>query len=194
METHFNRKFYYDIHQFAKWYMNTFYKIEVIGKENLTDKTVIYAGNHLNIFDSFLLMSQIDQYVRFMVDNKLYKYKLWEWFFKSLGTIGTNPDKTDLIAIKRIIELLKDGEPVCIFPEGHTHSIDIDLPYKPGLARISKMTDTPIQPFGISGDYKLFHKLILNIGEPVNYRKSKLDKDEIDLDLEERIKRLIKRK
>ena len=196
MEVLYDKEFYYKFHRFVKKYMELMYHIEVTGKENLTGENVIYAGNHLNILDSWLLMSQVDDddYVRFMVDNKLYRYRLWEIFFKKLGTFGINPDKTDTAALKMALDLLREGESICIFPEGHTHSRKIDLEYKPGVARLSRMANVPIVPFGIDGSYKPFHTLSLNIGEPINYKQSDIPKEEVDNDLEQRIKGLIKRK
>ena len=194
MNIEYDKNFYYKVHKFIQAYMKFFYKLDITGLENIpSDSNYILAGNHLHILDSWLLLTYNNDYVRFMVDNKLYRYKLWEWFFKKLGTIGTTPDDTDIKSLKEAINLLKFGENIAIFPEGHTHSREVDLEYKPGVARISRITNTPIIPFGIYGSYKPFHLLKLNIGQAINYKTIDLPNDEIDADLENRIKCLIKR-
>ena len=194
MKIGYNKNFYYNFHKFVHWYMNTFYNINIIGKNNIpTNSNYILAGNHLNILDSWLLLAADDNYLRFLVDRKLYRYKHWEWFFKTLGTIGTDPDKIDMKALKELMNLLKEGENLVIFPEGHTHSKDIDLEYKPGIARMSRITNVAVVPFGIYGSYKPFSKIDLQFGEPINYKQIQLSNDEIDKDLELKIKNLIKK-
>ena len=192
MNIEYDKNFYYKFHKFVHVYMNIFYNINITGKENIpTDTNYILAGNHLNILDSWLLLAADDNYLRFLVDNKLYRYKHWEWFFKKLGTIGTNPDQIDMKALKELMSLLKEGENLVIFPEGHTHNKDINLEYKPGIARMSRIANVKVVPFGIYGSYKPFSKINLNFGEPINYKNIKIANNEIDKDLENKIKSLI---
>lgn len=192
MKVEYDKNFYYKFHKFVHVFMNTFYNLNITGQDNIpNDSNYILAGNHLNILDSWLLLAADDNYLRFLVDNKLYRYKHWEWFFKKLGTIGTDPDKTDVKALKELMNLLKDRENLVIFPEGHTHSKEIDLEYKPGIARMSRIANVSIVPFGIYGSYKPFSKINLNFGEPINYKQNNLPNNEIDNDLEYKIKSLI---
>lgn len=194
MEVKYDKDFYYKFHKFVHIFMNTFYNLNITGKENIpVGSNYILAGNHLNILDSWLLLAADDNYLRFLVDNKLYRYKHWEIFFKKLGTIGTDPDKIDIKALKELMNLLKDGENLVIFPEGHTHSKDIDLEYKPGIARISRIANVSIVPFGIYGSYKPFSNISINFGESVNYKQIVMPNNDIDKDLEMKIKNLIKK-
>lgn len=194
MDIKYDKNFYYNFHNFVKVYMNMLYDISITGKDNIPiNSNYILAGNHLNILDSWVLLAADDNYLRFLVDNKLYRYKLWEWFFKKLGTIGTNPDEMDLKSLKELINLLKEGENLVIFPEGHTHNKDIDLVYKPGIAKMSRMTNTYVVPFGIYGSYKPFSNISINFGEAINYKQIALSNKEIDKDLENKIKCLIKK-
>ena len=195
MQIEYDKEFYHKMHVLMQRLMKLFYKLEVYGINNIpNDTNYLLAGNHIHILDSLLLLTYNDDYIRFMVDNKLYNNKLGEWFFKKAGTFGINPDKPDLKALRETLKLLKSGENVAIFPEGHTHDKDIDLEYKSGIAKISKITNVPIVPFGIYGSYKPFHKLTLNIGKPIYYKNKNLNYKELDSDLETTIKSLIIRK
>lgn len=194
MKIEYDKNFYYNFHIFVHNYMNFLYKLNVEGIENIpSNSNYILAGNHLNILDSWVLLAVDNDFLRFLVDNKLYRYKHWEWFFKKLGTIGTNPDEMDLKSLRELVNLLKEGENIVIFPEGHTHDRNIDLIYKPGIAKMSRMTNVPVVPFGIYGSYKPFSKINLNIGEAINYKQIDLSNKEIDKDLETKIKSLIKK-
>ena len=192
MNNQFDKNFYYNFRNFVQCYMKLIYRINITGAENIpTDTNYILAGNHLNILDSWLLMIADSNYLRFLVDNKLYRYRHWEWFLKKLGTVGTNPDQVDIKSLKELINLLKEGKNLVIFPEGHTHNKDIHLEYKSGVAKMSRLTNVTIVPFGIYGSYKPFHKINLNFGKPINYNQIKLPNNEIDKDLEIKIKNLI---
>ena len=194
MDIKYNKKFYIVFKEFVKLWMPFYYKIEIEGIENLpTENNYVLAGNHLNIYDSWLLICAVDKEVRFMVDKKLYKRFSWELFFKSLGTFGISPDETDIKAVRTAIELLKDNYIVGIFPEGHTHSEDIELPFKPGVPKIASSVHKEIVPFGISGTYKPFSRLKLTIGSPINYRLSGIPKSDWDTHLEQEVRKLEKK-
>lgn len=189
MEIEYNPEFYHKFLKFVKLYMRTLHRIEVAGIENIPeDNNYLLAGNHLNILDSWLLMSVLDTELRFMVDKKLYRYKLWEWFFKNLGTFGIDPDKSDLKAVRTSIDLIKEGNKVVIFPEGKTHKITEAVPFKPGVAAIAKLAKTSLIPFGIRGSYHPGSKLYLNFGEPIDLSLYK--KDEYDQILETTVRKL----
>lgn len=189
MEIEYNPEFYHKFLKFVKLYMKLLYKIDTNGLDNVPkDGNYLLAGNHLNILDSWLLMSVLDTELRFMVDKKLYRYKLWEKFFRSLGTFSIDPDKADLKAVRTSIDLIKEGNKVVIFPEGKTHKITESVPFKPGVATIAKLAKTSLIPFGIAGSYLPGRKLTLNFGEPIDLSQYK--KDEYDTILEENVRKL----
>lgn len=189
MEIEYNPEFYHRFLKFVKLYMKFLYKIETNGLENVPkDGNYLLAGNHLNILDSWLLMAVLDTELRFMVDKKLYRYKLWEKFFRTLGTFEIDPDKTDIKAVKTSIDLIKSGNKVVIFPEGKTHRINDSVPFKPGVAAIAKLAKTSLIPFGIRGSYRPGGNLTINFGEPIDLSLYK--KDEYDMVLENKVRRL----
>lgn len=189
MENEYNQKFYHNFLKFVKLYMQLLYKIEVNGLNNIPkEENYLLAGNHLNILDSWLLMSVLDTELRFMVDKKLYRYKLWEKFFRSLGTFPIDPEKADIKAVKTSIDLIKEGNKVVIFPEGKTHKIIESVPFKPGVAAIAKIAKTSLIPFGIAGSYFPGRKLSINFGEPIDLSQYK--KEEYDAILEDKVRKL----
>lgn len=191
MSDNYDKEFYTKFRKFVKFTMNSIYSIEANGLENIPqNERVILAGNHLNILDSWLLLTLIDDNLRFVVDNKLYRYKLWEYFFKKIGTIGINPDKTDINAVKNIIQIAKTDN-VVIFPEGKTHKIISSVPFKPGVAKIAKITSSNLIPFGINGSYIPYSNIKINFGEPIDLNK--ISKSEYDKELERQVRILEKK-
>ena len=96
MEAKYDIEFYKKFKKFVERFMNTMYRINVNGLDNIRDTNYLLAGNHLNILDSWVLVSLFDEPIRFMVDQKLYRYYLWELFFRTLGTFPINPNEIDL--------------------------------------------------------------------------------------------------
>lgn len=195
MDIKYDKKFYRRFKKFVLFFMKHFYKIECTGLENIPkDTNYILAGNHLNILDSWLLIAITDEHLRFMVDKKLYKTKIGEWFFKKVGTFEIDPNEENpqkkMKAVKNAVELLRCGEKVVIFPEGQTHSITVNVPFKDGVPAISKLGNTVLIPFGIHGTYKPFTKLEINFGEPIDFKKLKLSKAEENKYLEKKVRSL----
>ena len=187
-------EFYRKFRRFVKRYMNFMYRIEANGLENVDLSEVsLFAGNHLNILDSWLLCAELDDYLRFMVDKKLYRYKSWEKFFTRVGTFPIDPNKeNDLNAVRTAVNLLKTNNHVVIFPEGRTHKYDEYVPFKPGVARISLVGNAKLIPFGINGSYIPGARLQINFGEPIDL--SQYEKKEYDNVLEEKVRELQKRR
>ena len=69
------------------------------------------------------------------------------------------------------IEILNANNVMAMFPEG-TRSKTGELgEFKRGAAVIALRADVPIVPIKIEGNYKLFSKMILKIGNPVSVTK-----------------------
>ena len=191
MEDNYNIEFYRKFRKFVKLFMKSVYRIKAEGLENIPkDGNYILSGNHLNILDSWLLLTLIDEDLRFMVDKKLYRYKSWANFFSKVGTFPIDPDKIDLVAMKTLFNLIDEDEKIVIFPEGKTHSLKEEVPFKPGIPKISSKKGTVIVPFGITGSYIPFTSLKISIGSPINYKLLDIPSKEYDLHLESEVRYL----
>ena len=195
MDVKYSERFYKNLKVFFKAWMRVKYRIECTGLENIPkDTPYILAGNHLNILDSWLLITVTNENLRFMVDKKLYNYKIEEWFFKKLGTFEVDPNPKEAAqnfkAMQTAVRLLRDGEKVAIFPEGRTHSMDVKYKFKDGASLIAKMSKTVIVPFGIEGTYRPFTKLKIVFGEPIDYKELNLKKEEENDYLENTVRNL----
>lgn len=191
MEDNYNIEFYRKFRKFVKLFMKSVYNIKAEGLENIpASGNYILSGNHLNILDSWLLLALIDENLRFMVDKKLYRYKSWANFFSKVGTFPIDPDKIDLTAMKTLFNLIDEEEKIVIFPEGKTHSLKEEVPFKPGIPKISSKKGTVIVPFGITGSYIPFSTLRISIGSPINYKLLDIPSKEYDIHLESEVRQL----
>lgn len=189
MKNKYSIKFYNSIKKILKGPMKLVFNAEVNGIENLPDKPYILAGNHKNMFDVVLLITNIPDEIHFMAKKELFDLIILKDIFNKMGAFPVDRDKADIKAIKESLRILKNNEVLGIFPEGTRNKTnEILLPFKEGVTTIASKTNSLIVPFGIGGEYKR-NKLKLNIGEPINIKD--IEKENQTEYLEEKVKQLI---
>lgn len=124
------------------------YRIHVYGRENLPEQGgAILVPNHISWLDGLLLVTTSSRQVRMLVDRTL----LTNWWTGGLarimGAIPIGPaPKAARNAIETAREALRNGELVCIFPEGGITRSGQLQPFKSGVLEIRKGTDAPLIP------------------------------------------------
>ena len=139
------------------------------GTKNIPEKgPIIIVGNHKHAFDPIMVMSNTNRTIHYMAKESLFK-GIHGKILESIGTIKIHRNKSNPIAIKEAEEILKQGGAVGIFPEGTRNRTNQELlKFRHGAVEIAKKTNTPIIPFAIKGDYKLFKKGIsIEFGKPI---------------------------
>lgn len=189
MKDKYNIKFYNGIKRILKGPMKLVFNAEVTGLDNLPNKPYILAGNHKNMLDVVLLITNIPDEIHFMAKKEIFELIILRHIFSKMGAFPVDRNKADIKAIKESLRILKNNEVLGIFPEGTRNKTDeILLPFKEGVTTIASKTNSLIVPFGIEGEYKR-NKLKLNIGEPIDIRN--IEKEEQTKYLEEKVKELI---
>ncbi len=135
-----------------------FFTPKIIGKENIPKSgKVILAGNHTSNFDCLLLISSTKRNIHFLA-----KKELWNGpkkiIFANMGLISVDRKNKDHQALSSSIAYLENNLLIGIFPEGTTEKEGKMLDFKIGTVKMAKDTNSPIVPFIITGNYKLFSK------------------------------------
>ncbi len=135
-----------------------FFTPKIIGKENIPKSgKVILAGNHTSNFDCLLLISSTKRNIHFLA-----KKELWNGpkkiIFANMGLIPVDRKNKDHQALSSSISYLENNLLIGIFPEGTTEKEGKMLDFKIGAVKMAKDTNSPIVPFIIIGNYKLFSK------------------------------------
>lgn len=145
------------------------YRPEFEGRNNIPKSdSVILAGNHTNNLDAAIMLAGPTRVVHMLAKKELFKSKISNAFFRSMGCIPVDRKIHDENAKSEAIEVLKNNEVIGIFPEGTVNRTnDIILPFKYGAVSFAKKTGAYIVPFTITGKYKLFRKSIkITYGKP----------------------------
>lgn len=145
------------------------YRPEFEGRNNIPKSgSVILAGNHTNNLDAAIMLAGPKRVVHMFAKKELFKSKISNAFFRSMGCIPVDRKIHDENAKSEAIEVLKNNEVIGIFPEGTVNRTnDIILPFKYGAVSFAKKTGAYIIPFTITGKYKLFRRSIkITYGKP----------------------------
>lgn len=163
-------KFYTAIKSIVNILFKFIYRIEIIGEENIQgDKNLIICSNHIHVFDPIILAIIYPRQIHFMAKKELFENKFLNFIFKNLGAFPVSRKESDLSAIKNALRVLKKNNILGVFPEG-TRVKEFDLKNaKAGTALLSVKSKSPVLPIYIESTYKLFSKIKIYIGEPMEF-------------------------
>ena len=156
----------------AKVLFKIFYRVKVVGEITLPEnKGYIICSNHIHAIDPGFIGCFTKRPISFMGKKELFKNPILGWFFRKIDGFPVDRGKGDISAIKTAIEILNSNKVMAMFPEG-TRSKTGELgEFKRGAAMIALKADAPIVPVKIEGNYRLFSKMTLKIGNPVSVTK-----------------------
>lgn len=155
------------------------FRIEVRGAKIPDNKAYILCGNHVSFWDPPAVIMTQKRHVNMMEKEEILKSNLLYWFSYLFNCIPVKRGTQDIDAIKRCLELLKNNELVGIYPEGTRNGLKKNNgKVKNGAAFIAVRTGVSVVPIGIIGNFKPFKKVIINIGEPLDFSKHQTKKPE----------------
>lgn len=188
-------------------YLNKYADIKVKGIDNLKfpKRPVIFICNHLSNSDGLVINKVLEKEdLTFIAGIKLSQNATTKLGTYIVKTIPIKPNSADKDGISKTVKALKNGNSICIFPEGTRSRKGKMIEAKRGIILIAKLARVPIVPLGIWGTEKLlpineqgemsseqfnYAKVHLNIGESITLPKK--EKEEGKKEYEERAVRYL---
>ena len=143
--------------RFIIWILtHTMYRVKHINLDNIPDEGAhVLVCNHVSFVDALLIGGACRRPVRFVTFKPIYHMPVLNFIFRTAKAIPIDSRKADPEgyekAFERIAEELRNGEVVCIFPEGKlTTDGEIDE-FKNGISRILQETPVPVIPMALRG-------------------------------------------
>ncbi len=143
--------------RFLVWLLgHSMYRVEHKGLEVIPEEgPAVLVCNHVSFVDALLIGGAIRRPVRFVMYYKIYNLPVLNFIFRTAGTVPIAGRSEDLLiydaAFKKIAEYLRNGEVVCIFPEGKLTSDGELNEFKAGVERIVEENPVPVIPMALQG-------------------------------------------
>ncbi len=169
------------------------------GNRKVQDGACIYISNHFSMFDPVYAAVTTWEGIHFVAKKEAFKIPIIGRVLKGIKAISTNRDGNDARALLDCFKCLRNGEKICIYPEGTRNKAGEDmLPFRSGAAAMAIKTKTPIVPIVMYKKPKFFRRAHILIGEPfelAQHYDKKLSDEElkgVDESLRERMLNMIK--
>lgn len=150
-----------------------FFRVRVVGLQNVPSRPAIVCANHLGWADSFLLL------LFFPVEPRI--YVLGDEQVKDISSLRTRAINALQImvdldrskpreALRTMQDVMRRGGSLLIFPEGRVGQEEGKLhELQHGAAHLSVFSGAPLVPVGLTGTSELWlrRRLIMRIGKPI---------------------------
>jgi len=162
-------------------YYHIFNRVRVEGFDNIP-KTggVVFCSNHISYHDPILLCYLLwkkRKPVHMVAKQELFKNKFFGWILRKLHAIPVNREKVEMSTFKSVMKVLSDGGALGIFAQGTRIKEFEAKDAKAGVALFALKGGVPVVPVYIDATYKLFSRVTVRFGEPMElaeYRGAKL--------------------
>lgn len=119
------------------------------------EKAAILVGNHRSDMDPFIVASAIPRYISWIAAEYTTRIPIFKNLIRDTGVIPMDiHGNVTVSSIKKLMHVLKKGEILGIFPEGHDYMVKNDFtapmaPFHAGFATFALRSNVPIIPFVI---------------------------------------------
>jgi 1-acyl-sn-glycerol-3-phosphate acyltransferase len=143
---------YYAVRAICWLILKIFWKIEVIGIENLPKEGgLILAANHVSYLDPIVLAITMKRKICFITKKEAFNNIFGSVLLKNLNAFPVDREKVDIRSLKKSLSILEEKKVLGIFPEGTRSKNGKLQELKLGIIKIGMKTGIPILPIGISG-------------------------------------------
>ncbi len=149
------------------------FKYKTIDIKNVPKKgAFILVSNHQSFLDPLFCAVAIRRKMNYLARDTLFKNRLFGWLLHSLYVTPLRMEQADLAAMKTIINELRSGEAVLLYPEGTRTSDGRITPFKPGLGLLCRRGNAAILPMLVEGAFECWprHKKLFSIGKKITVR------------------------
>ena len=143
--------------RFLVWMLvHSVYRLEKTGLERIPDEGgALIVANHVSFVDALVIAAAVRRPARFVMDHRIFGIPVLNFVFRTGKAIPIASSKEDAQMMERafaeVAKALREGDVVCIFPEGRITDTGELYPFRPGLTRILEETPVPVVPVALRG-------------------------------------------
>lgn len=167
-------------HTLSNWFGRLVCSYRVQNREGLENLPggLLIASNHVSFLDPPLIGAAFREPLYYFARKTLFDHPVANFIFTRVNAIPVNQDKPEISSLKLVINLLKEGRKVLIFPEGErTLDGKLKTEGEPGIGMIVNKANVPVLPVRLFGPEKALprgsgkitrHPVTLVVGEPID--------------------------
>lgn len=121
------------------------YRVSPVGLENLPPGGFLLLPNHITWVDAIVLMLASPRPIRFIIDEGVYRNRFLHPVLRAVGCIPITARKAK-DAMRDAAARIREGEIVCLFPEGELTRSGSLLRLRRGYEIIARQAEAPVVP------------------------------------------------
>lgn len=145
------------------WFVRLLFRMRYEGLENIPPgRGFILASNHRSNFDPLFIAHKLRAAVHYMAKAELFQIGFIGWIFRSLNAFPVARGTGDTSALDTAKNIVRSGQVLGMFPEGHRSKDGKPLRARSGVALIAAQTQADVLPCGvIFGDKLRFRSQVI---------------------------------
>ncbi len=170
------------LHIFAMPIYRLIRPFRLYGNKKVADGPFLYVCNHYGMFDPAYPIATTWEGIHFVAKKEIFETPIIGSVLRSAKAISANRDGNDVRVLLDCFKCLKNGEKICIFPEGTRNRTGVDLgELESGAAAIAIKSKVPVLPMMIYEKPRCFRRAHVLVGEPFElseyYNRKLTDED-----------------
>lgn len=113
----------------------------------------LLLANHQSFLDPSIAGCPFRRHLCFLARKTLFRNRFFGALIHRLNAVPVDQEGVAKEGLKTILEQLKAGQAVLVFPEGERTATGAIQPLKPGILLLIKRLAAPIVPIGIAGAF-----------------------------------------
>jgi 1-acyl-sn-glycerol-3-phosphate acyltransferase len=130
------------------------FRLRVAGGRHIPRQgPALLIANHQSFFDPVLVGLAAPRPLRYLARKTLFRHPKFTALIRSLGAVPIDQEGLGKEGLQTILEQLKAGQAVLVFPEGHRTADGKMLPLMAGVQLLIRRARVPVVPVGIAGAF-----------------------------------------
>ncbi len=125
--------------------MRMIYRVQAVGVERLPRGGFLLLPNHITWVDAIILLLACPRPIRFMIADEFYRDRWLHWALRAVRCIPITSRRAK-DAMQLASEMIRDGEIVCVFPEGQLTRSGVLGGLRRGYQLIARRAEAPVVP------------------------------------------------
>lgn len=157
----------------------SYFRFRAYGAERVPlQGPVVLAANHASYLDPPLIASCLHRQVNFLARDTLFGQPVLGTVLRSWEVVPVDRDGAGAAGLKAILDRLRHGGAILLFPEGtRTHTGEL-LPARSGIGLTVIKSSCPVVPVRVFGTYAAYgrhlklprpYRLVVKFGEPMGF-------------------------